>query len=83
MVVKQHVGPNEGFGDIWDIHTCFVNDMHRGLEMSSLHLALYKDHFDLSYVMFGGGQIGPDKGFGGVWDIHASVAHDRGLEMSP
>ena len=46
------------------------------------HLALPKDHFDISYVRFGGGYVGPDGGYGDVWDIHASVVHDRGLEMS-
>ena len=46
-------------------------------------MALHKDHFDLSYVRFGGGHVGPDEGFGGVWGIHASAVHDRGLEMSP
>ena len=51
--------------------------------MSSWHLALYKDHFDISYVRFGEGHVGPDEGFGDVWEIHASVVHDRGLEMSP
>ena len=45
-------------------------------------LALHKDHLDISYVRFGGGDVGPDEGFGDVWEIHASVVHDRGLEMS-
>ena len=74
------MGPDEGFGDVWDIHASFVQD--RGLEVSFWHLALYKDHFDISYVRFGGGHVGPDKGFVDVWVIHATVVHDRGLEMS-
>ena len=45
-------------------------------------MALYKDHFDISFVRFGGGHVGPDEGFGDVWEIHASVVHDRSLEMS-
>ena len=28
-----HVGPDEGFGDVWDIHACVVHE--RGLEVSS------------------------------------------------
>ena len=43
---------------------------------------LHKDHFDISYVRFGGGHVVPDEGFGDVWEIYASVDHDRGLEMS-
>ena len=43
---------------------------------------LYKDHFDVSYVRFGGGHVGPDGGFGDVWEILGNVVHDRGLEMS-
>ena len=43
---------------------------------------MHKDHFDISYVGFGGGHVGPDDEFGDVWDIPASVVHDRGLEMS-
>ena len=43
---------------------------------------LYKDHFDISYVRFGGGHEGPDEGFGDVWDILATVVHDRGVEVS-
>ena len=54
----------------------------KGLEISSWHFALYRDHLDISYVRFGGGHVGPDEGFGDVWDIHASFVHDRGLEMS-
>ena len=50
--------------------------------MSSLHLVLHKDHFDTSYVRFGGGYVSPDEGFGDGGDIHTSVVHDRGLEMS-
>ena len=73
------MSPYEGFGDGWDIHASVVHD--RGLEMSSLHLALHKDHFDISYVRFGGGHVGPDEGFGDVWNIHANVVQDRGLEM--
>ena len=54
-----HVGPDEGFGDVWDTPASVVHD--RGLEMSFLHLALHnlalsKDHFDISCVWFGGGQ---------------------------
>ena len=45
-------------------------------------LALLKDHFDISYVRFGGGYVSPDQGFGDGGDIHASDVHDRGLEMS-
>ena len=40
---EGHVGPDEGFGDVWDIHASVVQD--RGLEMSSWHLAFYKDHY--------------------------------------
>ena len=47
------MGPDEGFGDVWDIHAIVVHD--RGLEVSSWYLGLYKDHFDISYVRFGGG----------------------------
>ena len=71
------MGPDEGFGDIY---AGFVHD--RVLELSSWHLFLHKDHFDISYVRFGGGYVGPDGGYGDVWDIHVSVVHDRGLEMS-
>ena len=53
-----------------------------GVEMSSWHLDLYKDHFDVSYVRFSGGHVGPDEGFGDVWDILATVVHARGVEMS-
>ena len=28
-----HVGPDEGFGDVWDIHPCVVHE--RGMEVSS------------------------------------------------
>ena len=72
--------PDAGFEDGWKIHASIVHD--RGLKMSSWHLALYKDHFDISYVRFGGGHVVPDEGFEDVWEIHASVDHDRGLEMS-
>ena len=37
-----YVGPDEGFGDVWDIHASIVHD--RGLEKSSWHLAFYKVH---------------------------------------
>ena len=74
------MGPDKGFVDVWVIHASVVND--KGLEVSSWHLALYKDHFDISYVRFGGGYVGPDWGYGDVWDIHVSVVHDRGPEMS-
>ena len=74
------MGPYEGFGVVWVIHAIAVHD--RGLEMSSFHLALHKDHFDMSYVRFGGGYVGPDEGSVDVWGIHASVVLDRGLEMS-
>ena len=74
-----YVGPDGGYGHVWDIHASVVHD--RGLEMSSWHLVLHKDHFDISYVRFGGGYVGPDDEFGDVWDIPASVVHDRGLEM--
>ena len=77
---RGHVGPDEGFGDVWDIHASIVHD--RGLEMSSWHLDLYMDHFDTSCVRFGGGHVSPDEGYWDVWDIHSSVVHDRGLEMS-
>ena len=50
--------------------------------MSSWHLALHKDQFDILYVRFCGGPVGPDEGFGDAWDIHANVVHDKGLEMS-
>ena len=76
----EAVGQDEGFGDVWDIHAIVVHD--RGLEMSSWHLDLYKDHFDIAYVRFGGGHVGPDEGFRDVWDIYAGDVHDRGLEMS-
>ena len=72
--------PNEDFADVWNIHASVVHD--RGLEMSSFHLALHKDHFDILHLRFGGGYVVPDGGYGDVWDIHASVVHDRGLEMS-
>ena len=36
-----HVVLGEGFVDVGDIHVSVVHD--RGLEMSSWHLALYKD----------------------------------------
>ena len=39
------MGPDEGFGDVWDIHASVAHD--RGLEMSSSYLALFKDHFDV------------------------------------
>ena len=77
---EGHVGPYEGYGDVWVIHVIAVHD--KGLEMSSFHLALHKDHFDILYVRFGGGHVGPDEGFGDVWDIHACVVHERGLEVS-
>ena len=73
------MGPDESFGDVWDTPASVVHD--RGLEISFLHLALHKDHFDISYVRFDGGHVGPDDEFGDVWDIPASVVHDRGLEM--
>ena len=66
--------PDAGFEDGWEIHASIGHD--RGLEMSSWHLALYKDHFNISYVRFGGGHVGPDEGFGDVWDILATVVHD-------
>ena len=69
-----------GLGGIWDINTSAAQD--EGLKMSSWHLALSKDHFDISYVRFGGGHVGPDDGYEDVWDIHASVVHDMGLEVS-
>ena len=75
-----HVGPGEGFGDVWDIHACVVHE--RGLEVSSWHLVLYKYHFDISYVWFGGGHVGPDDGYEDVWISHVIVVHDRGLEVS-
>ena len=53
-----------------------------GLIMSSFHLTLHKDHFDILYVRFGEGHVGPDEGFGDVWDILASAVHDKGLEMA-
>ena len=31
-ISEGHVGPDEGFGDVWDIHAGDVHD--RGLEMS-------------------------------------------------
>ena len=65
----------------WPIHASVVRDS--GLDVSSWLLALYKVHFGISYVRFGGGNVVPDEGFGYVWEIHASVDHDRGLEMSP
>ena len=74
------MGPDEGFGDVWDIHAIFVQD--KGLEMLSFHLALQKDHFDILYVRFGEGHVGPDEGFGDVRVIHAIVVHNKGLEMS-
>ena len=74
------MGPDKGFGDVWDIHASVVHD--RGLEMSPWHLALHKDHFDILYVRFYEGHVGPNEGFGDVWDIHAIVVHDEGLEMS-
>ena len=74
------MGPDGGYGDVWDINISVVHD--RGLEMSSWHFALPKDHFDISYVRFGGGYVGPDDGYEDLWDIHASVVHNRGLEMS-
>ena len=43
---------------------------------------MHKDHFDISYVRFGGGPVGPDEGFGDVWDIRAGVVHSGGLEKS-
>ena len=72
------MGPDEGFEDVWDIHAGVVHG--GGLEKSSWHLALHKDHFDISYVRFGGGHVGPDEGFGDVWDIHAGVVHGGGLK---
>ena len=45
-------------------------------------MALHKDHFDISYVRFGGGHVGPDEGFGDVQVIHAGVVHGGGLEVS-
>ena len=45
-------------------------------------LALYKDHFDISHVWFGGGHVGPDDGYEDVWISHVIVVHDRGLEVS-
>ena len=42
------MSPDEGFGDIY---AGVVHD--RGLELSSLHLFLHKDHSDISYVRFG------------------------------
>ena len=74
------MGPYEGIGDVWDIHANVVQD--RGLEVSPWHLALYKDHFNVSYVRFGGGHVGPYEGFGDVWDILATFVHARGVEMS-
>ena len=35
------------------------------METSSLYLALFKDHFDLWYVCFGGQEV-PDAGYGDV-----------------
>ena len=75
-----HVGPDDDFVDVWDIYAGVLHA--RGLEMLSWHLALSKDHFDISYVWFGGGHVGPDESFGDVWDTPASVVHDRGLEIS-
>ena len=43
---KQSFGPDEGLGVIWNIHASVVQD--RGLEMSFWHLALNRDHFDIS-----------------------------------
>ena len=74
------VDQDEGFGDVWDIHAIFDHD--RGLIMSSFHLALHKDHFDISYVWFGGGHVGPDDGYEDVWISHVIVVHDRGLKVS-
>ena len=45
-------------------------------------MVLYKDHFDISYVWFGGGHVGPDDGYEVVWVSHVIVVHDRGLEVS-
>ena len=39
------MGPYEGFGVVWVIHAIAVHD--KGLEMSSFHLALLKDHFEI------------------------------------
>ena len=58
------MGPDDGCEDVWGIHASVVHDRH--LEMSSWHLALPKDHFDVSSVCFGGGHVGPDQGFGDV-----------------
>ena len=44
------MGPDDGYADVGVIHDSVVHD--RGLEMSLWHLALYKDHFDISYVRF-------------------------------
>ena len=78
-LVEVYVSPDEGFGDGGEIHASVVLD--RGMEMSSWHLALDKNHFDISKLRFGGGYVSPDKGFGDGGDILASVVHDRGLEM--
>ena len=55
-----YVGPDGGYGDVWDNHASIVHD--RDLEVSSSNLPLYKDHFDISYVvciMCGGGEKSP------------------------
>ena len=39
------------------------------LEMLSLYLALFKDHFDVLYVCFGGSQGVQDDDYGDVWVI--------------
>ena len=60
--VRGHVGPDDGYEDIWDIHASFVHGI-KILEMLSCYLALLR---------FGGGHVGPDEGIGDVWDIHAN-----------
>ena len=51
-----HVGADEGLGYVWDVHASSVVYHGGGMEMSSRDLAWSKDHFDISYLCFGGGQ---------------------------
>ena len=73
------MGPDEGFGDAWNIHANVVP------------IGVWKCHLDtwlctwiilVSVMRFGGGHVGPDEGFRDVWDIYAGDVHDSGLEMS-
>ena len=61
------MGPDKGFGDVWDTHASEP---------------VSKDHFDISHVLLMEVMWVLDDGYEDVWVSHVIVVHDRGMEVS-